>query len=127
VTKGKPTGRYFESVDESRFFPGRQFEASKIESRKQKFDQINRFITARGGWVVSVPRDSEVRFETLPGSKLVRDVQDQFPEYEIFPDGTGEKILPAGITETYLTEGSTVPQVRHHAGITRVLRFAFDL
>lgn len=140
MTKDKPTGRYFESVDESRFFPGRQFEAqTKIETRKQKFDQLNRFITARGGWVTSVPGESEVRFEVLPDSKLAQQVWQQFPEYEIFPGGPGERILAAGITERFargangelvpITQESTkaVAETRLHAGIVQTRRFSFAL
>jgi hypothetical protein len=42
-------------------------------------------------------------------------------------DGETERILPAAITETVLIEGSTVPQIRHHAGIAKVTCWRFSL
>jgi hypothetical protein len=59
--------------------------------------------------------------------------------YEVTATGEGERILPTAIVEKFitgadgtlvaLTEGSTRPVTSTvmHAGIIRVLRFAFDM
>jgi hypothetical protein len=59
--------------------------------------------------------------------------------YELREIGEGERILPAAIVERFaensdgtlgvLTEGSTQPvtAIVHHAGITKVKRYAFTL
>ena len=65
--------------------------------------------------------------------------QDQFPEYDIFPDGETERILPAGITERFArgADGALVPitrestkavaKTRLHAGIVKAKRYAFEM
>jgi len=35
-----------------------------------RFAELNKFVTERHGWIVSLPGDTEVRLETLPDSTL---------------------------------------------------------
>jgi hypothetical protein len=95
----------------------------EIESRKDAFDKLLKFVTARNGWITSVPGSSQIAMECLPGSALPEELYDA--GYDPEPAGEGERILPHAITETFLTEGSTVVRRVTHAGIVRVLRYSF--
>jgi hypothetical protein len=92
---------------------------------KQEFAKILRFVQSRNGFVTSVSGADTVSVETLPGSPLPDELREL--GYRLQPDGEGERILPAAITEFVLLEGSTVPVVMRHAGITRVERYRFSL
>jgi hypothetical protein len=89
-----------------------------LEDRKAEFDDINRYVCARHGWVTSVRGESEVRFECLEGplpdelragaafklgGRMMR-----LPKYDVTADGEGERIVTG-------------------AGIVRVSKFRFDL
>ena len=128
------------SKDEARYNPGDVFrdrEKAKIASRKDRFASLNAYVTKRHGWLTSIPGAREVELQTLPDSRLPADLEAL--GYRLEEIGESERILPCGITERFVraatgalepaTEGSTKPiaETRHHAGITRVLRFAFDL
>ena len=54
----------------------------------------------------------------LPGSPLPARLTAM--GYIIEKTGMTERILPHAITERFLTEGSTVEQIEHHAGIVKV-------
>jgi hypothetical protein len=95
----------------------------EIESRKDAFDKLLKFVTSRHGWIISVPGSSEIAMECLPGSALPEELYDA--GYDPEPAGVGERILPHAIRETFLTEGSTVVRRVTHAGIVRVERFTF--
>jgi hypothetical protein len=90
-----------------------------IAERKDRFASLNKYVTARNGWLTSIPGEREVMLECLPGSTLpdelragaefmLGDEKVRLPPYKVVADGEGERILP-------------------HAGIVRVLRFAFDM
>jgi hypothetical protein len=108
-----------------------------IQDRKAKFSELNDFVIERGGWLVSVPGDPEVRLETLPGSTLPSEIEKHFG-YAVRETGQGERILAASIVERFtrrrdgelelLTPDSTaaVAETRTHAGIARVVKLAFD-
>ena len=73
----------------------------------------------------------------LPGSPLTGSLRTL--GYEVGYVGDGERILPAAIVERFtrrtdgelelLTVGSTMPvaETRHHAGIVKVRRYAFEM
>ncbi|AWM07623.1 hypothetical protein [Bradyrhizobium symbiodeficiens] len=104
-----------------KFIPGRQFK--RIRDRKEGFDEINALVTAKGGWVTSIPGAPEVHFECLPGATLPEELREA--GHEVSETGEGERILPGAIIEAVLIEGSTVPIAVRHAGIVRVLCFSF--
>jgi hypothetical protein len=97
----------------------------EIETRKDRFDKLLKFVTARHGWIVSVPGAEEIAVECLPTSTLPAELYDA--GYDPEPAGEGERILPTAIVETFITEGSTVPRRVTHAGICKVKRYTFLL
>jgi hypothetical protein len=117
---------------DDRYLPGRQ-----VTDRKQRFDAVNKFVTAGNGWVTSIRGAPEVMFECLPGSTLPAELREL--GYDVREIGEGERIRPTAIVERFvrnadgtlapLTEGSTKPvtAILHHAGITKVKRYAFTL
>jgi hypothetical protein len=127
------------SKDETRFFPGEQFETKpKIDARKSSFGKISRLLQNSGtAWPTSYPGQPFLAFDCLPDSTAP--AQLRALGYDPVCEGTGERILACGLTERFvrgatgelepLIEGSTKPvaETRHHAGITRVRRFVFDL
>jgi hypothetical protein len=109
-----------------------------VTDRKQRFDVVNKLVTAGNGWVTSVPGAPEVVIECLPGSALPAELREL--GYDVVADDLPEttRILPAGITEILVktssgayvaaTPGSTAPvELRHHAGLTRVERWRFTV
>jgi hypothetical protein len=109
----------------------------EADAAKEKFAAINAYITERGGWLVSVPGALEVTMECLPDSALPNDLRAL--GYDVHEVDDGERILPHQIVERFvrradgelepLTEGSTmaVAEVRTHAGICKVTRYALDI
>lgn len=108
----------------------------EVNSRKTCFAKLNEIVTARGGWIVSVPSATEV---VAPNSTLPDDLI--AIGYNVVPADPpeGQRILANAITQKLtlsscgvfeaLTEGSTKPvaEIRSHAGIVPVWRFAFTL
>ncbi|EHR03219.1 hypothetical protein [Bradyrhizobium sp. WSM471] len=118
---------------QDRYIPG---QAHRVADLKEKFDEINQFISERQGWVTSVRGDPEVRFECLPGSLLPDELREA--GHEVSKIGVGDRILPAGMIERFIigddgerkpvTEGSTRPlQIVSHAGITQVETYCFRM
>lgn len=103
-------------------FPGRQFE--RVKDLKERFDEINVLVTAKGGWVTSIRGAPQVTIETLPESTIARDLAGL--GYVVTGIGCGERILPLAIKARVLIEGSTVPMEVTHAGVCRVERFILD-
>jgi hypothetical protein len=109
----------------------------QIDTIKEKFAALNDFVTARHGWLTSIPGDPEVTMECLPGSSLPDDLRGL--GHQVREAGDGERILPAAIVERFtrrtdgelepLTVGSTKPvaETRTHAGIIKVKRYSFDM
>jgi hypothetical protein len=104
---------------------------------KAKFEALNKWVTERGGWLVSVPGAAEVTVECLPDSNLPNDLRAL--AYNIVAAGSGERILPHRIVERFVrradgdlepvTAGSTKPiaETRTHAGICKVKRYSLIL
>jgi hypothetical protein len=100
--------------------------ADKIKDRKARFVTLNDFVTARHGWLVSIPGDEVVRLETLEGSTL----PDELAQlgYQLHPDAPGERILPVAIVENIpVTAGSTATRAVAHAGVCRTERYTFSI
>jgi hypothetical protein len=74
----------------------------EIDKRKRRFDELNEFVQARGGWLTSVPGAHEMSFDALPGSRL----PDQLTAmgYTVEKTGTSERVTGAGLArvEQYL-------------------------
>jgi hypothetical protein len=126
--------------DETKHFPQAPIDRERktaIEKRKRIFASLNRYVSERGGWLVSVPGAVDVTMECLPDSTLPDDIARL--GHDVKPDGETTRILPAAITERFvrgadgklepLTEGSTRPiaETRTHAGIVQMLRYAFSI
>jgi hypothetical protein len=79
-----------------------------------------------GGWPYRVDWFSVLHCqECLPNSPLIGELEAAGYKPEL--TGSGERVLPAAITEAVITEGSTVPRRVTHAGVCKVQRFSFDL
>jgi hypothetical protein len=108
-----------------------------LTERRERFAGLNDFVTAHGGWIISVPGDREVVVETLPGSNLPNVLADM--GHNLKPEPDGERILATAINEKFayrtdgtlgpMTEGSTAKPaaVVTHAGPCRVQRWRFSL
>ena len=109
----------------------------EADAAKEKFEEINAFVTEHGGWLVSVPGDAAVRMGCLSESALPDDLRAL--GYDLREMGEGERILPHRIVERFvrradgelepLTAESTKPvaEIRTHAGICKVRRYGFDM
>jgi hypothetical protein len=112
---------------------------AEIASRKDVFDSLNRFIIANGGFVVSIPGADTIVFEVLPNSPIPLALTELGYDVRPADPAEGQRILAAPIVERVtltssgafepLTPDSTkaVAEIRTHAGIARVMRYAFNL
>jgi len=108
-----------------------------LTDRKQRFDALNTWVQARGGWVVSIPGDPEVRIEVLEGSSVPDGLREM--GYDIKSMGAAERMVHMAVEEKFvrapngtlvsLTPGSTrsVVETRQHAGLVTVLRYGFRM
>lgn len=103
-----------------KFIPGRQFEP--VKDRKQRFDEINALVTAKGGWVTSIRGAQEITIDVLPNSVVPSEMG--LLGFELERRSDGERLLATAITVDVLTEGTTSPIKMTHAGICRVLRYS---
>jgi len=109
----------------------------EVADRKRRFNDLSEFVRSRHGWLTSVPGEVEVTMQVLPGSTLPEELRGL--GYDVTEDGETERILAGAITEQFcmgadgqlepLISGSTRPvaQTVTHAGIVKVMRFAFDM
>jgi hypothetical protein len=106
------------------------------KSRRQQFEDLNTFITARHGWIVSPPSDATLRIECLLDSMLPDDLRRA--GYDLTEAGEGQPILPRAMVERFVigadgerkpvTTGSTRPvQTVSHASIVAVKRYSLAL
>jgi len=108
-----------------------------VKDRLERFAELNRDVTAAGGWITSLPGAVEIVVECLPGSSLPDTLR--AAGHDLREAGEGERILPLALVQRFamradgelelLTEGSTRPvaQTQAHAGIARVELFSFIL
>jgi len=107
------------------------------KDRLERFAELNREVTAAGGWITSLPGAEAVALECLPESSLPSDLR--AAGHDVREAGEGERILPLAIVQRSVrradgelepaTVGSTRPvaETRTHAGIARVLRICVRL
>jgi hypothetical protein len=105
----------------------------EIEERKRRFDDLNAFISQRGGWMTSVPGAHKITFDALPGSPLPEQLAAL--GYIVHKTGEGERILPNAVQQWFemsssgaliaATDGSTKPVslVVTAASLARVEQF----
>lgn len=110
---------------------------AQLAQRKEKFASLNRWIGERGGWIVSVPGDREVRVECLTDSTIPEELRKE--GYVLTALGESERILHTAIEQklSAASDGTMVPWtpesggpvslVTQHAGIVTVLRYGFEL
>jgi len=126
------------------------FRHEVIADRKERFASLLKYVTARHGWLTSVPGEREVTMECLPDSTLPDELRAgvefkfggetvRLPPYKVIADGEGQRILPHGIVQHFLVgaDGEMVPLTAGssravaltvtHAGICKVTRYAFDI
>jgi hypothetical protein len=120
--------------DETRYIPMGVVEK---KSPLERFAALNKWVTVRGGWIVSSPGADPVCVECVPGSLLIDELGEA--GYELTRAGEGERIIPGQIVQKFtsgpsgvfllLTADSTRPiaLTTAHAGITRVLRYTFSV
>jgi hypothetical protein len=98
--------------------------------RQQLFGAINTFISQRGGYVVSLPGASLVRFECSP--TLAPSLETALRGIGYSPQrlGDGMRLDPQGVAEIVVEQGRggvPVETVRRHAGLTPVDVFEITL
>jgi hypothetical protein len=105
----------------------------EIDERKKRFDDINAFISQRGGWTTSVPGAHEITFDALVGSPLPEQLAAM--GYSVVMTGTTERILAHGVAQRFEmsssgalvapTEGSSRPVsvIVTNAGIATVEQY----
>jgi hypothetical protein len=97
-----------------------------LPDRKDLFDRINTFVSARSGWLTSIPGARTVALDVLPFSTLPEQLTEK--GYQLELEGNGTRVIPHAITEAVVAEGSTKPAYRvTHAGIVAVDRYRFSL
>lgn len=111
--------------------------AEKLVEHKREFAVLNRWITTRGGWIVSIPGDLSVRIEVLEGSSVPEELREE--GYVLTSLGESERILHTAVEQKFVrapdgtfvpvTPGSSGPValVTQQAGLVTVLRFGFNL
>ena len=111
--------------------------SAEVETKLARFEAMNKWVTARGGWVTSIPGAAEITVECLPDSPLPQELR--AAGYEVEASGEGQRILAGAIVERFtrrtggelvpLTTESTVAaaETRTHAGICRVERYSFTI
>ena len=119
------------SSDPRFYFPHRkapttswQSPQAKREDRQERFEKLNAYVGRRGGWITSLPGDSNIRIEVLPGNDLP--AQLTALGFDVIADGQGERIIPDGLVETISIQGSSRVRTVAHAGICAVDRFKFS-
>lgn len=108
-----------------------------LEDRKERFAALNKFVTDRGGWIVSIPGDRDVRIDVLENSALPDELRGL--GYVLTALGESERILHTAIEQKFVRapdgtfapwtpeSGGPVSLVTQHAGIVTVHRYSFTL
>ena len=96
-----------------------------LQTRKELHATLNDFISARGGWLVSVAGESVIRFEVPAGSALPADLKKL--EYDVMPVGSTMRTVPNAKLEVLTVAGSTGVVERWQEGIIKTDIFEFSL
>jgi hypothetical protein len=115
----------------------REDRRQKIETRKARFETLNKFVTQHGGWVTSVPGGIDITIECTETSDLPEKLGDL--GYELREVGRRERMAPNAVVEEFISnsrgemEPITTPSTRPisrrvaHAGLIRVVIYDFEL
>jgi hypothetical protein len=87
------------------------------------WDKLNKYIKQEGGWIVSQPDVSPVRFECPMESELPALLKEA--GHRVIPFGTHERLMP--VTETMAEHGRTNKIDRQQVGVGIVRVWQFDL
>src|SRR4051794_12936496 len=86
----------------ARYIPGR-LPSRAVDGRKDEFARLNELVTARGGWLTSVPgADDPIRMEALPASALPDQLRAM--GYSVERTGESQRILPHAIVENFVAD-----------------------
>jgi hypothetical protein len=104
-----------------------------VDKLHKRHNDLNAFISARNGFVTSVPGSQEIRFDAIHGSTLPEELRAL--GWGVAKTGESQRILAGALIERFvakangeyelLTEPSTKPIARTvtHAGIVAVEQF----
>jgi hypothetical protein len=95
----------------------------KIETLKEQFDRVTKFVTSHGGWVVSVPGALDITIECAEGSDLPEKLAHL--GYELREVGRRERMAPNAVLEEFVSFGKT--RTRSYAGLLPVIIFSAEL
>ncbi|WP_316234241.1 hypothetical protein [Bradyrhizobium sp. SZCCHNR1098] len=121
-SQGRPGGynpRTYGDPDE----PDRR--AKALQSRKEKFAALNRFVTKAGGWVTSIPGDYLVTIECTEGSSLPEKLQDL--GYRLREVDRRERMISNATTEEIVDLCHNKTRTLSHAGLVPVIVYSFEL
>jgi hypothetical protein len=110
--------------------------ADPVKDRKERFDRLNRFVSDRGGWIVSIPGARNVIIEAISVT-----IASDLKGLDYLPVGIegGRRIISGAIEERFVrtasgalvpwieASGKVVAEVRHHAGIVPTRRYSFSI
>ena len=108
-----------------------------VADRKARFAALNQFVTERHDWLTSIPGAIDLTMECLPGSSLPDELRKL--GHDVEPAGEGKRVLSGAIVERFIAgaDGEMVPLTAGssravaltvtHAGICKVMRYAFDM
>ena len=115
--------RWRRRTDDREVSPARQ---QVVSDRKELFEELNEFVSARNGWLTSVPGAAEVTMQCLVNSTLPDVLRAR--GYDLVEDGTTASASCRTRSPRCHHRGQHGPdQGRAHAGIVTVKRFSFDL
>jgi hypothetical protein len=101
----------------------REDRRQKIETRKEQFERVTKFVTQNSGWVVSVPGALDITVECAETSDLHEKLGDL--GYELREVGRRERIAPNAVVEEFVSFGKK--KTRNHAGLLPVIIYEFEL
>ncbi|WP_315775099.1 MULTISPECIES: hypothetical protein [unclassified Bradyrhizobium] len=96
-----------------------------IQSRKEKFEALNTFVTEDGGWVVSIPGEPLVTIECTERSNLPEKLRDL--GYELHEVDRRERMISNATTKEFATSCHRKIRTLSHAGLVPVIAYSFEL
>jgi hypothetical protein len=82
-----------------------------VDARHKRFDDVNAYISAHGGWVVSIPGARDIAFQALPGSSLPDALRKL--GWRVERTGESQRILARAVSQKFelSSSGAFVPFV----------------
>jgi len=97
--------------------------AALSRERRQLWQRLNKFIRQEGGWTVSQPEISPIRFEAPLDSNLPALLREA--GHRVIDYGTHERLMP--LTETRKEHGGNTTVTSQQVGVGVVRVWQFDL